>query len=60
MRCGLACAKTCAGRLVAANAATPAARNWRRLTPVAANGSLQQVQIADSRRLVDCDIGYLP
>src|SRR5262245_49906398 len=59
MRCGLACAKTRPGRLVAAKATTPAASNWRRLTPVAANGWSQQLQIADSRRLVDCDI-YLP
>src|SRR5262245_33790799 len=56
MRCGLACANTRGGRLVAARAATPPAINWRRLRPVATKGLLQQLQIADSRRLVDCDI----
>ena len=44
MRCGLAWAKTFAGTLAATSEAAPPSSMSRRLTPVAANGSGQQVQ----------------
>ena len=51
MRCGFACANTFGAKPVAASPAAAApATNRRRLMPVAASGSTQHVQTADSGR----------
>ncbi len=51
MRCGFACANTFGAKPVAASPAAAApATNCRRLMPVAASGSTQHVQTADSCR----------
>src|ERR1700735_413187 len=59
MRCGAAWANTVGAKPAAvpiANAAAAPASNSRRLTAVAANGTMQQLQRVDSRCLVDCSI----
>ena len=63
MRCGLACANTFGTKpetAPSANAAVPPASIPRRLTPVAVNGWMQQLQTADSRRVVASNMDDLP
>src|SRR5262245_15369236 len=53
MRRGAACARTLTAGAAIATAAAPVARKARRLRPLDANGSTQQLQPGNNRRVSD-------